>query len=467
MDDDDEDRSKKGPKKKVYNDDDGTTLFLRNISYQTEEEDLKEKFEEFGPIVYCFITRNRETGESKGTGFVRFKTKEAADLCMQTAYQSRAFEEEGGPKVKLNKNKNKKGVSMFRENESDIVVDGRRLIVAPAVPKEKAVEIDKKKKEEKQKSEDKRNLHLAEVGVIKPDSEEGQELPVDDRNKRATAWKEKKIKLANPNFHVSKTRLAVRNIPKDITEVELKELFKKVALQGTQLRSKPPAMKQVKIVFDDKVMDKSGKPTSRGFGFVEFKHHEHAYDAILNSNNIQGIVPRHPERRLIVDFALENVQKLQKRDKKMASSNNKNSQNKRGRGDDNENGSENSKRSPFGRNRSISKDDNNGNQNGNQDNQSSEITPRKNRRFKSPRQRNNKQDNKSPKANKKGDDTPNRQRGQKRRFENSRNDEPPAKKRRPNYNNKKEMNQEKKFDKLVHSYSGSNKNTRRKKWEQE
>ncbi len=42
-------------------------------------------------------------------------------------------------------------------------------------------------------------------------------------------FKAKKQKLENPIFHVSRTRLAVQNLPKTMTEDQFKELFIKHA----------------------------------------------------------------------------------------------------------------------------------------------------------------------------------------------------------------------------------------------
>jgi hypothetical protein len=54
---------------------------------------------------------------------------------------------------------------------------------------------------------------------------------------------EKGTKLRSPNFHISTTRLAVHNIPKDMTEKELKQLF----IQAVKSRAskQEPVLKQV------------------------------------------------------------------------------------------------------------------------------------------------------------------------------------------------------------------------------
>lgn len=58
------------------------TLFIRNISPKVGENELRSKFEKFGPIIRCEIIRDKQ-GEQKEYGFIGFKEKNAAD----TAYR--------------------------------------------------------------------------------------------------------------------------------------------------------------------------------------------------------------------------------------------------------------------------------------------------------------------------------------------------------------------------------------------
>jgi len=68
-------------------------------------------------------------------------------------------------------------------------------------PKQKN-NIEKKKEtvEKKFKERDKRNLFLAEEGVIKPDSEEAKALPEMEKQRRAKMWKEKKNEVIQSKF---------------------------------------------------------------------------------------------------------------------------------------------------------------------------------------------------------------------------------------------------------------------------
>lgn len=44
----------------------------RNLSFESEEEDLEDKFEEFGELVYCRIVVDRNTERSRGSESLRF-----------------------------------------------------------------------------------------------------------------------------------------------------------------------------------------------------------------------------------------------------------------------------------------------------------------------------------------------------------------------------------------------------------
>lgn len=103
----------------------------------------------------------------------------------------------------------------------------------------------------------------------------------------------------NPNFFVSKTRLAVRNLPKNLDDKKLKNVFieailaspaaaqegfnKKIRVKqvpsstphahGPGLVSKWRCGYQVKIV-------RAEDEKSKGFGFIEFYEHEHALAAL-------------------------------------------------------------------------------------------------------------------------------------------------------------------------------------------
>merc|ERR1712100_80526 len=176
------------------------------------------------------------------------------------------------------------------------MLDGRNLIISVAVDRRKARELAEKEKTTKKKKQDKRNLYLAYEGVITEQDEAAEDMSPGDLAKRKRALLEKKMKLQNPNYFVSTTRLIVRNIPKEYTEKHLRALFRKHS-PGSQF-------KQVKIVRE------SERGKSRGFGFVEFTEHNAALNALRAVNNNPKIWTK--KSRPIVEFAVENAKALQK-----------------------------------------------------------------------------------------------------------------------------------------------------------
>lgn len=54
-----------------------TNLFVGNLSYQTTDSDLATAFGEFGPVERASIVKDRDSGQSRGFGFVEMSS--AAD----------------------------------------------------------------------------------------------------------------------------------------------------------------------------------------------------------------------------------------------------------------------------------------------------------------------------------------------------------------------------------------------------
>jgi len=50
------------------------TIYVGNINYQATEEDLKNVFSEYGEVNSVKIINDRETGRSKGFGFVEMES---------------------------------------------------------------------------------------------------------------------------------------------------------------------------------------------------------------------------------------------------------------------------------------------------------------------------------------------------------------------------------------------------------
>jgi RNA recognition motif-containing protein len=58
-------------------------LYVGNIPFQTDEDALKDAFGAFGSVSSVKIIMDRETGRSKGFGFVEMETAEAAQAAIE------------------------------------------------------------------------------------------------------------------------------------------------------------------------------------------------------------------------------------------------------------------------------------------------------------------------------------------------------------------------------------------------
>jgi len=75
-----------------------TQLYVGNINYRLTEEGLKAMFAEFGEVKSAKIVTDRETGRSKGFGFVEMADAEAAERAIQALNDK----EKDGRRIKVN-----------------------------------------------------------------------------------------------------------------------------------------------------------------------------------------------------------------------------------------------------------------------------------------------------------------------------------------------------------------------------
>jgi len=59
-----------------------TKLFIGGLAWSTDDARLREKFEEYGRVEEAVVVRDRETGRSRGFGFVRFASDDDATNAM-------------------------------------------------------------------------------------------------------------------------------------------------------------------------------------------------------------------------------------------------------------------------------------------------------------------------------------------------------------------------------------------------
>lgn len=73
-------------------------LYVGNLSYDAADEDLKNWFSEFGTVVSTKVITNRDTGRSKGFGFVEMSSADEA----QKAIAAMNGKEVGGRSLTVN-----------------------------------------------------------------------------------------------------------------------------------------------------------------------------------------------------------------------------------------------------------------------------------------------------------------------------------------------------------------------------
>jgi len=78
-------------------------LYVGNLPYSATSDQLREMFSQAGTVSDCVVITDRQSGRSKGFGFVEFEKEEDA----------------------------KKAIELFNEKE----MDGRKLVVNEARPK--------------------------------------------------------------------------------------------------------------------------------------------------------------------------------------------------------------------------------------------------------------------------------------------------------------------------------------------
>jgi RNA recognition motif-containing protein len=58
-------------------------IYVGNIAFTTTDEELKEAFGNFGDVSSAAIITDRETGRSKGFGFVEMSDDNAAEMAIE------------------------------------------------------------------------------------------------------------------------------------------------------------------------------------------------------------------------------------------------------------------------------------------------------------------------------------------------------------------------------------------------
>lgn len=90
-----------------------TKLYVGNLNYRSREEDLRDLFAAYGEVTSANIVMDRETGRSRGFGFVEFSDEEAARSAME-ALNGQDFE---GRQLKVNEARPRQNAGGRRSRE--------------------------------------------------------------------------------------------------------------------------------------------------------------------------------------------------------------------------------------------------------------------------------------------------------------------------------------------------------------
>ncbi|KXS19840.1 hypothetical protein M427DRAFT_28735 [Gonapodya prolifera JEL478] len=317
------------------------TVFVKNLAFETGEEDLEEKFRHFGNIRYVRITRDRLTGRSRGTAFVRFFRPADCERCIADYAAAAATMAADQPDDVQVEDKRKRGppkpASVLNPEPSmtasstPFFLHGRSLVILPIVTRVQASALSTENKRKK-RGQDKRNLYLAREGVIFADSPVASELTPAEVSKRQTSYAERKRLLErNPNLYVSRTRLSLRNLWVKLNDGDLRKLCKEAVdafwnewrggtrkgverevleedelldpidvgeydeadpsklppdVDPSTIRRPKVLIKQAKVIRDTARADPTtGLGRSKGYAFVEFSRHSDALACLRWLNN--------------------------------------------------------------------------------------------------------------------------------------------------------------------------------------
>lgn len=177
--------------KKLSNDlGEGCTVFIKNVPFDASETDFKRSVLQFGAIYYALLNKDPVSGHSKGTGFVKFRAKESADMCLQAGTEFKLLDQVLDPVVAVTRHDIKK---KFDESKNHNPADSR-------------------------------NLYLTKEGMITAGSKAAEEVSPGDMAKRLRLEQIKTQMLRDLNRFVSRERLTVHNIPESYDSDKLRRV---------------------------------------------------------------------------------------------------------------------------------------------------------------------------------------------------------------------------------------------------
>jgi len=343
-----------------------STLFIRNLPFDCDDEALKAHFTAFGAIRYARVVVDPATERPRGTGFVAFFNSIDAQTCLRNAPKPTSI----APPTKSKTT----APSILQNPDADdpsgnYTLSGRLLQLSPAVSRTSAAKLtDLGNQKRDVRDNDKRRLYLLSEGTVSASSPLHALLSTKEIDMRAASVKQRQqIIRSNGSLHLSLTRLSVRNLPRAITSKELKALAREavvgfakdvkeekreklskeelarggdemVAAEKARKKSGKGIVRQAKVVYEgregNKVDEESAAGRSRGYGFIEFYTHRaalmclrwlngHAVGYKVDADKAAGKRGKRREevreevedrkKRVIVEFAIENAQVVHRR----------------------------------------------------------------------------------------------------------------------------------------------------------
>uniref|UniRef100_A0A452QS63 RNA-binding protein 28 n=1 Tax=Ursus americanus TaxID=9643 RepID=A0A452QS63_URSAM len=232
------------------------TVFRRNLSFDSEEEELGELLQQFGDLKYVRIVLHPDTEHSKGCAFAQFMTQEAAQKCLEAA----------SPETEVR----------------------RTFLLPPNLGENSLADV---------------LAFFPLFAVIRAGTKAAEGVSAADMAKRERFELLKHQKLKDQNIFVSQTRLCLHNLPKGVDDKKLRKLL----LNATR-GEKGVRLKECRVMRDLRGAHGKVKGQSLGYAFAEFQEHEHALTALRHINNNPEIFG--PLKRPIVEFSLEDRRKL-------------------------------------------------------------------------------------------------------------------------------------------------------------
>jgi nucleolar protein 4 len=260
-------------------------LFVTGIPADAKFSEALAAFEAFGRIQSLTFLSPKD-GPHSGRAFLSFHEPDSGAKCLAQSRQSRAL------------------VSEKALAGNAVAVRGEPVVVRVKKSREELLSRTEPK--------DKRNLHLMYEGHITPDMDAAQGVPDSEMQKRKRLWDLKQERLVDTNNKVSRTRLAVFNLPRTAGTGQIRKIFA-IAPKKYARTHRAEAFAQLVEAQPVRITEVRKVDGQDDVAFLQFTRHEHALAALRHVNNNPAYFH---DRRLIVEFALENSFTMKSRRKK-------------------------------------------------------------------------------------------------------------------------------------------------------